>query len=228
MNLFLSAAQQKQTKEIKSFMFTVHSESTEAFQRAETPQQSDLVAKDWSKIRQRSCRWILTYCAKRPERQEPVFRTSPVSTMRILPFLKDVLLALEVFLLIAHPAIITKAEHATFEPHFLPTFTSSFDINTTKYHLTMNSDTHRPPVILRDPTVDSVFFVASSPSPSPSLKLKTSLSTSIHSPSKLGFSNTKAWMRQRGHSWRWDPVADPKFISMCMSKPVAMTTFVGQ
>lgn len=49
-----------------------------------------------------------TYSAKGPERQEPVLRSSPVTAVSILPLLQDVLLALEVCLLIAHPATRTK------------------------------------------------------------------------------------------------------------------------
>ena len=65
--------------------------------------------------------------------------------------------------------------------------------------LTQN-DTHRPPRIFIDPTADNVFlfscFSSVFSSSGSSCKLYMSLLTSMHSPLKLGFSNTKAWMRE--------------------------------
>lgn len=139
-----------------------------------------------------------TYCAYRPERQKALLRSSPVTPMRILPLFQDVLLTLEVCFLIGHPTTRKEQTHNTGvcnKSEEYPTGSIS-SYKCTKHH----SDTHRPPSILTDPTVCSVFmFLSALPVSSPSCssaKLHKSPSTFTHCPSKLGFSNTKAWMRQ--------------------------------
>lgn len=90
----------------------------------------------------------------------------------------------------------------------------------TPLHLLTQTDTHRPPSIFIDPTVDSVLLLSCGlsvfSSSGSSCKLYTSLSTSMHSPSKLGFSNTKAYIREGEEGVKDETWLQTQALNLCV------------